>query len=209
MPATTDADVARMSHIADATLTDTFHWPTTAEDRLYRDCPTAFWLAPHDDALPPTDGPAPVAPPVLPDADGRPLPATAEGLGSAMGLGVGIAGPVFVAAMSLVSEGFGTPLARIATGLGVAIVSVPLTVPFGGLAAALPVILGVSLLAWLGTGHQVARRRSLWAATGGAMGLVIAALFDAGMTTIPLVLTSIACATVAHRGIDWVDPEFA
>lgn len=202
MTAPTDADIAAMPGIADAALARTFHWPLSEEARLYRDCPTAFWLAPDaDDVL--TERPAPPppasAPAALADVD-----TTATGFLTAIGLALLVAGPSFVATMGLVTDiGGTTPITRIAMGVAMGLVLSPLTIPFGGIAAATPVILGVSLLAWLGTTYPAARRRRVWAATGAGMGLIIAAAFDAGMTTLPLVLTSIACASIAHTAIDW------
>ncbi|MFD1787214.1 hypothetical protein ACFSC3_06495 [Sphingomonas floccifaciens] len=207
MPAVTETELAAMPRIADATLAAAFHWPATEEERLYRDCPTAFWLAPDADDLLPEPPLAPM-PQTEPQHSATPE-MTATGTTGAIGLAVAVAGPVFVAALSLVVQSPSTPIERIAGGLALALVSFPLTIPVGGLAALLPVILGVTTLAWLGSERPLARRGSLWAATGTGMGLAIAALFDAGMVTIPLVLTSIACATVAHRAIDWVEPEFA
>lgn len=198
----TDADIASMPQIAEATLTGTFHWAVSPEERLYRDCPTAFWLAPDGDGLLPApefsiDPSVTQAEPAASDV------ATANGFLAAIGFAMMVAGPSFLSTLSLVTDGVGTPLTRIATGVGLGLVSAPLSIPFGAILAAAPVIVGVGLLTWLGMSRPVARLRRLWAATGAGMGLMIAAAFDAGMTTVPIVLTSIACACVAHRAIDW------
>lgn len=204
MTAPTDVDIAAMPGIADAALARTFHWPMPEEARLYRDCPTAFWLAPGaDDLL--ADLSSPTPPPAAAPANDD---AIATGFLAAIGLALLVAGPSFVATMSLVSDiGGATPLARIAMGVAMGLTLSPLTIPFGGIAAAAPVVLGVSLLAWLGTSRPVARLRRVWAATGAGMGLIIAAAFDAGIVTVPLVLTSVACASIAHKAIDWATPD--
>ncbi len=207
MSTITATDLADMPRIADATLASTFRWREDEAARLYRECPTAFWLAPDGEDTPLyAVAPSPAAPAV---AETPIDPPVATGVLPAIGLGVGVAGPIFIATMGLVADGGTTAIERMAMSLGLALVSIPLSVPFGALAAALPVILGVSLLAWFGAERPLARRTSLWAATGAGMGLLIAALFDAGMVTIPLVLTSIACATVARRAVDWIEPELA
>ncbi|KQN26180.1 hypothetical protein ASE86_08500 [Sphingomonas sp. Leaf33] len=202
----TAADVAAMPQIADATLARTFHWSLPPEEGLYRDCPTAFWLAPEADSLLPApnftlEPQVAQAEPTAPDA----ATATATGFLAAIGFAMMVAGPSFLSTLSLTTDGVGTPLARIASGVGLALVSAPLSIPFGAIPAAAPVIIGVGLLTWLGMSRPIARLRRLWAATGAGMGLMIAAAFDAGMTTVPIVLTSIACACVAHRAIDWTE----
>ncbi len=208
MTTITDADVARMPRVAEVTLADTFHWTMTEEERLYRDCPTAFWLAPGADICAPAEPVLAVTsePEALEPIDTAWIP---TGCRAAVLWPLLVAGPVFVASTGLVFDGSGTPLSRMASSVGLALVSFPLTIPFGAVLALLPVLLGVATLAWLGREHAVARDTRLWAATGAGLGLLIGALFDAGMVSVSLVLTAVACATVARRAIDWVEPEFA
>lgn len=209
MTAVSQADIDAMPQIADATLANTLHWSETKEERLYRECPTAFWLAPDAEAvLRPADGPVLPPPPRPVDlVEDATTGWRAEGFGSAVGYAVAIAGPTFVATMGLIDTGVGTPIERIASGIALGAVSAPMSIPFGSIAAFVPVLLGAFILTHAGVEHSIARRRSLWAAVGTGMGLLIAAAFDAGMVTIPLLLTSIACASIAHRAITWVEPE--
>lgn len=201
----TDADIAAMPHVADAALAATFHWGVSEESRLYRECPTAFWLAPDAYAALTT-----------PEVAGRKMPekpeavvtdVTATGVRGAITSAALVAGPVFLSALGLIQETGGTPISAIVRSVWLGLMSAPLSIPVGALAALIPAIIGVCVLSMLGLKHPLARRRSLWASTGAGMGLIIAAAFDAGMTTIPLVLTSIACATVARKAIDWPDPD--
>lgn len=207
MNAPTEADIAAMPRLADAVLAKALHWAATEEERLYRECPTAFWLAPeaNDIMTPPQAMTTATIEPTPEPSDEK----VATGQGSAIGFASLVAGPVFLSTLSLVTEGNGTPIGRILSGVGLGLISAPLSMPVGAIAASMPVILGVALLSWLGLNHATARRRSLWAAVGAGMGLIIAAAFDAGMATIPLVLTAVACASVAHRAIHWTDVDFA
>jgi len=205
MTTLTDAEIAAMPQVAGAILADTVHWRGSEEERLYRECPSAFWLAPDgSDALPPIEYCVPTS---FESPAVTSHPASVEGQAGAIGFAALIAGPVFISTMSLVIDGGGTPLNRIAMGVGLGLISFPFSIPVGALAAVLPLMLGVFLLTWLGTTHKAARLRRVWAATAAGMGTIFAAMFDAGIVTVPLVITSITCAMVAHRAIDWTDAD--
>lgn len=210
MPTITETEIARIADIYEATLTETFHRTTVQEERLYRECPSAFWLAPDADLR--TEArcpPKPHAEPVVAAATPHDVAMIPTGYPAAILSPLLLAGPVFVATLGLVMEGSGAPLTRLGQALALALVSFPLTIPVGAILALLPVSVGVASLARLDGSRPVARDTRLWAATGAGLGLAIAALFDAGIVTVPLVLTAIACATMARRAIEWIEPEFA
>ncbi|MES2338568.1 MAG: hypothetical protein V4537_10765 [Pseudomonadota bacterium] len=201
MTDTVRTQASEMTRTTDRTLAATFGW-TTAEERLYRDCPTAFWLAPDGDGvLPPVDGPS--LPPPVASVE---APASVAGHGVGMGQAMLAAGPIFTAA-AIITVPMGEDLGQRMGLLFGSLVAMPLTMLVGIVLGCLPILLGTGILAWRGLHDPLARERWLWAATGGGMGLAIAGLFDAQVVTVPLVLASAACATIAHRPIEWIDPE--
>ena len=214
----TDHDDARaqlsgMTEITERTLDDALYHHRSQLDTLYRDCPTAFWLAPDaDDLLLAPGDPAPIAPVrapgPAPDVDEEPR---AHGLGRAIGYGIVSAGPIFTAtAMMLDRTGYDSSWwDAVARGL-VSLFAFPLTITVGAFLAFLPVFFGVLGLTAIGRTHEAARVPAVWAATGGAMGAALATVFDAGATAgLALVATSILSARIAHVAIRWSDLETA
>ncbi|WP_326524448.1 hypothetical protein [Sphingomonas sp.] len=135
-------------------------------------------------------------------------PAGVEGRAGAMAVSMMAAGPIFLASMMLMIEGGRESIGeRTMMAVVGTMISLPFTVIIGAIFGLAPIAAGVTALARLGVHDPVARNRWLWAATGAGMGLAIAGMFDAQIVTIPLVLTSVACAMIAHRAISWHDPE--
>lgn len=214
---TTEHDAARaqlseMTEITEQMIERTFHRYPDLET-LYRDCPSAFWLAPDADDLLPIPAPAPAktspAPVEIETVPGdSPM---VDGLSSGVARALIVAGPIFAAtglmlAETAPDERWWSPFGRALASL----VAAPLTITVGAMLALLPVLAGVLALGWAGKTFTGLRQRSAWSATGALMGVAIAAMFNAGgAVALALVTTSIACATVARSCVAWTDPEFA
>lgn len=210
MAPTMDQQVSAMTDTTEATLARTFGWDTP-EAKLYRDCPTAFWLAPGDDAAfgVSPDGPIMPAPAVAAE-DGHVDGAdTVDGMRGAVLGGVLSAGPIFTAVLALTFPNTGpdawyAPFGRVMMSLLIA----PVTILVGAVLALLPMLAGVLLLGIVGTTIDRLRAPATWAATGSVMGIAIAAMFDAGSSAGPaLIATGAFCASIARRFVDWHAPE--
>ncbi|RDE05175.1 hypothetical protein [Sphingomonas aracearum] len=177
--------------------------PSLAERQradLYRQCPSAFWLAPEADWLPDSDGPML---PAVPDIDNAPAPKIVVHAFRHMLLALTAAGPIFFAA-AMACEGLaahGTTGSAVA-GLAGAVLLSAIVVPFGAVLALLPVLLGTVVMGFASERWERARHPLAWSVTGGAMGVAIAGLFDAGASpTIALLITGLACAAVVRSGV--------
>lgn len=188
-------------------------------DALYRECPTAFWLAPDgDDVLPPAPfvaAPSQVAAPIEIDEDEptpepTPEPTIVTGMSTGVWRALLVAGPTFAATGIMAMPGgqdrWWDPFGRAL----VSLVASPLTVPIGAMLGLVPILAGVLALGWSGREISDLRHPAVWGGTGAMMGLAIAALFDAGGgVAIALVATSMLCALIARTGVAWSEPDFA
>jgi hypothetical protein len=165
---------------------------------LYQACPSAFWLAPEDGTIAPPSFDLRPQPSELASAP-ESIPVDAVWNGAHGGLvATMLAGPIFVGLFAVAL----LPSMGIAVVGGAVLIGI-VACPFGMMLSCLPVALGSLALGELGRTRPLARLRRVWATTGALMGLAISGLFDAELVTIPLVLTSVACALVAHRGVQW------
>ncbi|MHA6723039.1 hypothetical protein [Sphingomonas sp. RS2018] len=206
-----DERTSHMTEIADRTLAATFR-RMSPEEALYRDCPSAFWLAPGgDDALPtmaePTMSPRQTSRTVArPRRDlARIVDVASQRL--AIAAATVAAGPIFAAMLMLTLPSSDSLLQGLGKIVMLSIVGLPLTVIVGSFLGVLPICGGAAFLCRLGRTKERARTCQVWAATGAGMGLAIAGLLDAGLVSIPLILTSVACALIAHGHLDWIEAE--
>ena len=201
-----------MTEITEKTIAQTLHRDADL-DALYRECPTAFWLAPDADlSVPPApphrSGHTVVTTFVL---DHQPSNECVHGRMSAVWRSLLAAGPIFAATGLMLhraefDQHWWDPFARALASL----IAAPLTVTVGALLALLPILAGVFAMSATGSAFPVARRPIAWGTAGGVMGLAIAALFDVGSTeALALVTTSVACAWIARTGVEWDHPSLA
>lgn len=208
MTQTARQQVSEMTETTETTLARTFGWETP-EARLYRDCPTAFWLAPDAQDYLPSLPEAPM-PAEVPEPETY-LKDEVEGLRGAVACGALTAGPIFAASLALLlpargADAWYVPFARAVISLTLA----PVTMLVGAAPALLPVLAGVLVLGMLGTGVATLRTPATWAAVGGVIGAAIAALFDAGSTGgLAVIATSVACAAIARHFVTWHDHQAA
>ncbi len=212
MTQTAREQISEMTETTETTLARTFGWETP-EARLYRDCPTAFWLAPDGDGVLNPPAPGPILPtgfaqPANKDDDAADV---VEGMNYAVLVAVLAAGPIFAAAALLlmpidVDRDWVSAMGQAA----MSIVAFPLTVPIGGFLALLPVLVGVLALGNAGQTIPTLRRPAAWALTGGVMGLTLATMFDTGVAVgLAVITTSVACASIARHFVDWKGPQSA
>lgn len=213
MARTVDArdTLSEMTETAEVMLSSIFARDRARDIALYRECPTAFWLAPDADlSVEPTAPPADilVSPNVRPPSE---TPDEVTGINSAILHAMIAAGPVFAAAWLAIESGqtgdsWWEPLAR----AGLSVMLAPFTVLVGAVLGVIPILVGTMMLGEGGTHLIWLRKRGAWLATGAAMGTAIAALVgaDAG-AGLALIVTSVACATIARHAVDWNEPEFA
>jgi hypothetical protein len=202
MTITARHQISEMTVTTEQTLAETLGW-ASEEERLYRDCPTAFWLAPDGDGVlpPPPAGPKPPTP-VLPLAAD---PVAVDGMGVGIFRAMMAAGPIFAATALLLlpTEADRTWLQPIGRALA-SLAAFPLTIVFGAALAVLPLLTGVVALGFAGRSIARLRTPGAWAATGGVMGAAIATLCDAGGPAgLALIATSVACAAIARTAIAW------
>lgn len=172
---------------------------------IYRKVPSAFWLAPDgDEALPATDGPS-LRPAASPDeSDAAPLPTRIAVTGRSAGASLAMlcAGPIFVLPLLVTLAPALSPAQLLGSIVGALAASI-VAVPFGIVLGALPILVGTAMMGEAGKHSELPRRYSAWAAVGALMGLAIAGGFDAGIITIPLVLTSLLCALIVRYWTRW------
>lgn len=200
--------VSEISEMTDNYVVPAFDWERDYGS-LYRDCPSAFWLAPDGSRqIVPVEEPrrahvlhlAPKPPEELA------LPSVSGRIGGG-GLSLAVAGPVFLTTAMLfdgLERGVGSGIVAAFASLA----AFPFTIPVGAVLGLLPVVLGVSVLSHLGIKVPEARPAWVWTLVGAAMGFCIAAMFDAGIPIgAALVATSATCARIARSWVQWHDPE--
>ncbi len=209
MTQTARAQISEMTETTEATLARTFGWETP-EARLYRECPSAFWLAPDGGGVLPPPPAGPAMPQIVTRWHLDDDPANAvEGKASGIFHAMLAAGPIFAATAMLLAptttdRQWWDPLGRAAMTL----VAAPLTMIFGAVLALLPVLAGVLCLAAAGKTVMTLRKPAAWTLTGGIMGAGLATLFDAGGPFgLAMIATSVACAAIARRHVTWTDAE--
>lgn len=200
--------VSEITEMTEEYVVPAFDWERDYGS-LYRDCPSAFWLAPDGSRqIVPVEEPR--RPQVLhlaprPQAEPEPAPVSGRVAGSAIALG--IAGPMFLATTMFV-DGLDQGVLRSFGMAGVSAVAMPFTVPIGALLALLPVICGVLTLSHFGIREPIVREPWVWTMVGTIMGIAIAVLFGAGAAVgLGLIATSAACARISRAGVEWHDPE--
>lgn len=173
----------------------------------YRQCPTAFWLAPDaTDILPEPDllhpRPMPVStvePPVIIDPPEQKVDNRAIGAA----LSIILAGPVFATTIPLVSGPLATaPMAAVVT-----LALFPFTVPVGMLLAAIPVCVGSLLMGKLGEVDRRWRHPLAWMGVGAPFGMLLAGLFGSGPQGVAsMAVTGAICAGIARWKVRWGEP---
>ncbi|RHW17075.1 hypothetical protein D1610_13235 [Sphingomonas gilva] len=170
----------------------------------YRQCPSAFWLAPDAaDVLPPADllHPRPAPPAAEPQPMIDPPDESVDNRAFGAGLAILLAGPIFVMSIPLV-EGLAAPAIAFAM-----IAALPFTVVIGAILAAVPVCLGSLLMGKLGEAGRGWRHPLAWMGVGAPFGMVLAALFGSGPQGIgAMAITGALCAGVARWKVRWGTP---
>lgn len=182
-------------------------------EALYRAVPTAFWLAPDADlSVPPQPEHSIVHAPTDVDRSARcNPPAVIKGRGQGAFTALVAAGPSFAAIAYALSggqtdEAWWQPFGRVAASL----IALPFTVLFGAVLGLVPIVLATLLLGEGGAHRHWLQRQYIWIGTGGVLGMMIAAMFQApGLIGLSLVATAMLCAAIARHAVTWTDPDVA
>lgn len=172
----------------------------------WRDCPSAFWLAPDaTDHLPDVDVLKPQYAPE-PDSVGKGdhrndahVAQNATGKGKGIATATLVAGPVFFAALVAIA----TPMPQVTSTIVASLLLAPLTIGVGGVLAILPVALGTFAMAWLGRHVAPARWHAAWWLAGALFGMTIAAPFGAFEGLAMMAVTGGVCAGIARAFVRW------
>jgi hypothetical protein len=84
-----------------------------------------------------------------------------------------------------------------------------LAIPIGAALAAIPLVLAIALLGWLGVRNIAVRLPVFWGLTGAAMAglpfLFVPGLDTANPVQAMFALTGLICALIARHGIVWIE----
>jgi hypothetical protein len=131
-------------------------------------------------------------------------------IGAGVLFGTLAAGPVYVTALMLSMAHFSPGYMADDTKLAMWAVLMLPALPIGAGIAFVPVLLGASLMGWLGRWNEAARLPVLWALAGGFLAGIPAWLIEGG----PVAVTSLAatgaiCALAARWQTQWEERELA